>query len=211
MALQSTQLVNAITSSQLTFAVVSAPSACPAVGTIAASVGVPCLIGSEIMFIVAQPALNILQVRGRGSDGTAAVAHDVLANLIVSATPGDFPLAAPATMVSIDSAQDYVVDIGQDGVILIGNTNTIYNINKASAAALTLPAPSLAQQGLQVQITSQTAAAHVVTATGLIMDGSSSAPRTTMTFAAFKGATIELVAENGFWNVDSAPQNVTLS
>ncbi len=74
-------------------------------------------------------------------------------------------------------------------------------ITKTSAAAMTLAAPTAAQDGLIKRVVSSTAFAHTITATGLIDDGVTGGSKTTATFAAFAGASIELVAYNGKWNV----------
>jgi hypothetical protein len=76
-------------------------------------------------------------------------------------------------------------------------------ITKTSAAAMTLAAPTAAQDGLIKRVVSSTAFAHTITATGLIDDGVTGGSKTTATFAAFAGASIELMAYNGKWNVIS--------
>lgn len=83
-------------------------------------------------------------------------------------------------------------------------------ITKSSSAALmTLAAPTAGsvasggQDNTKIVITSNTSQAHTITATGLIQDGVTGGAKTTATFAAFPGATIELVAYSGKWNVVS--------
>lgn len=98
-----------------------------------------------------------------------------------------------------DSAQ--VIASG-DGAIAI-KTGTVV-ITKGTAAALTLAAPAESQNGVRLRITSATAAAHVVTATGLLFDGAEATGDDTATFAAFPGATVELEAVNQKWNVVNA-------
>lgn len=212
MALTSAQLTAPITASQLLFNVTNVVgSGLPAVGALPLSVGNPMQIDSEIMFCYQQPVLNQLLVRMRGSDGTAATTHDVLSNVYASPISTDFPLPQSGSIVTIDPAADTVDSIGQDGAIPVPSATTVININKGSAAALTLAAPSLGSNGVTLIVTSQTAFAHVITATGLLADGSSSSPRNVLTFPGFKGASAFMVAENGLWNVASSPQNVTLS
>ncbi len=77
-------------------------------------------------------------------------------------------------------------------------------LSKATAGAYTLAAPTLLQDGYTLVITNATAAAHIVTATTLIADGVTGSPHTTITFGAFKGASITLVACKGLWNVVAA-------
>lgn len=99
-----------------------------------------------------------------------------------------------------------------DGAISISPQTGV--ITKGSAAALTLAAPTAGavsaggQDNTKLVITSNTAFAHTITATSLIQDGVTGGAKTTATFAAFPGATIELVAYNGKWNVIS--KNVVL-
>lgn len=73
-------------------------------------------------------------------------------------------------------------------------------ITKGTAAALTLAAPTAgADDGIRIMLTSDTAAAHTLTATGLLQTGSASV--NVATFAAFAGAGLTLVAYKGKWNV----------
>ena len=209
MALQSAQLLNAITANQITFSLVTVPSNVPAVGATPMSVGLPTLIDAEFMAIIAQPATGIVSVR-RGVDGTAAVAHDILSNVYVGFTGADLPTPQAGTTTTTDFAEDTAISLGQDQTIALLGSNAIYNINKATAAAIVLPAPSLVDNAVVYTFTSNTAAAHVITATGLIQDGTTTV-KSTMTFAAAKGASIMLAVENGFYNVVGSPQNVTLS
>jgi hypothetical protein len=204
MALTQTTLSAAITASQVQFGVTSTSTGFPVVGTQNAQPPQPIQINGEIMYLTGVPAANTIVVRCRGSEGTVAAAHDVLSPVITSATVTDFPAIAPGQLIPIDPAVDNPATLGADGAIPVPLGPVVYNINKGSAAALTLAAPSLSLNGTRVVITSQTAFAHVVTATTLIADAVTGSPHTTATFAAFKGATITLVAENGLWNVVSA-------
>lgn len=104
-------------------------------------------------------------------------------------------------------------DILQEGETIIPQSGTIgpgftpiqqgtYLITKATAAAIKLLAPTAFQAGTIINITSATAAAHVVTATGLIQDGVTGGAKSTITFGAFAGASISLVATSQLkWNV----------
>lgn len=86
-----------------------------------------------------------------------------------------------------------------------------YVITKAGTlAALTLAAPTAAQNGQQMIFTSRTAFAHTITATGLINNGTTGSPHNLATFAAFAGASLTLVADNLLWNVLSS-NSVTIS
>ena len=74
-----------------------------------------------------------------------------------------------------------------------------YIITAGSAQALTLAAP--VTNGTTITITSNTAFAHTLTATGLLQTGSAAV--NVATFAAFAGASLTLVAYNGKWQVRS--------
>ena len=80
------------------------------------------------------------------------------------------------------------------------HTAAKYLITDAGVAALTLAAPANpADNGLSITITSTTAFAHTLTATGLLQTGSAAA--NVATFAAFAGAGLTLEAWNGKWIV----------
>lgn len=207
MALQSGQLTSAITASQTTFNLsnlsANAQTALPTPGLPPLSIGVPMQMDAEFMYVVSQPVIGTVVVRGRGSDGTAAVAHDILANVYFSGTAGDFPLPGASQLVTIDEASGNVVSLGQDQTVVAPNLDTIFNINKATAAALVMTAPNLSQNGVLLSFTSNTAAAHTITATSLINDGTAGAPKNLATFTAGKGATVTFWIENGLYNVQS--------
>ena len=71
-------------------------------------------------------------------------------------------------------------------------------LNKAGVGAYTLAAPS--SDGITLTLVNRTANAHIVTATGLLDDGTGAASKNTATFAAFPGATIQLVSYGNKWN-----------
>lgn len=100
----------------------------------------------------------------------------------VAAASGAFPTVAKAT----------------DGAII---TKGFAVLTKTSAGAYTLAAPAIGANGQQLVITAGTAFAHVVTATNLIQDGVTGGAKDTLTFAAFVGASIHLVAYNQTWYV----------
>ena len=78
-----------------------------------------------------------------------------------------------------------------------------YVITKAGVLAMTLAAPVVgADEGKIIGISSNTANAHTVTATGLFNTGSASV--NLATFAAFAGAGFQVMAVQGKWNVLSS-------
>ena len=215
MAFTTAQLSGAITASQIQIAISNVSvnqSGLPPVGAVPLPVGNPMQIDSEIMYCYAQPVSGVLLVRGRGSEGSAAAAHDVFANVAISSTPSDFPLPAPGQTQTFDFANDAPQAIGQDGTLVLPVSNTIYNINKsATPLALVLPAPNVTLNGMTLVFTSTTAIAHVITATNLFMDGTGTLPHSTATFAAKQGASMTVTAENGLWNFSSPTNNVVIS
>ena len=73
-------------------------------------------------------------------------------------------------------------------------------LTKAGVDAMTLAAPvATTQDGMVITITSTTANAHTVTATGLLKTGSASV--NLATFAAFAGAGFTVMAYQGLWYV----------
>lgn len=74
-------------------------------------------------------------------------------------------------------------------------------VTNAGVTAMTLAAPTAAQDGMTKVITSNTAFAHTITATGLFQNGVTGGAKNTATFAAFPGASITVMAYNGKWNV----------
>ena len=205
MALTRTTLAAACTASDTTLSVTST-TGFPAVGTVAGNQ--PMQIDGEMMFAVGVPASGIVKVRGRGSEGTLAVAHDILADIETSSNPADFPAVPIGAVSPRPPYVDDVITIGQNGAIACPNKNTTYLINKATAlASSTLAQPTTAQNGLRLTFTSMTAAAHVITS---VMEDGTTGGSTTATYAAFIGATMVLKAANAIWNVESV-QLVTIT
>lgn len=86
-------------------------------------------------------------------------------------------------------AGDFTVNAGSVGLFLI---------NKGSAAAITLAAPRAGTDDFkQIQFISTTAFAHVITATGLLKNGTTNA--NVATTSAFAGSGLTLMAFNGLW------------
>ena len=87
----------------------------------------------------------------------------------------------------------------------------VHAITKATTAALTLAAPTAAQEGMRLIITSRTTPAaqgHAVTVAGGL--AGKGAGFTVLTFTT-KGDAIELLADNLFWTPVSAPYGVTVA
>lgn len=213
MSLQSSALAAAMSATALTMTVTNGTnSAWPVVGATPLSMGVPCIIDGEIFFAVSQPALNTIVIRSRGSDGTAASAHDTGANIAFSNLAGDFPQPQSGTTTTIDPAEDIPISIGQDSTLVLPGATAIYNINKATAAcAITLPSPSLADNGVMYTFTSNTAFAHTITVPASTIQDASGVLHTTATFTANKGCSCAFIVENGLYNVFLTSLGVTFS
>lgn len=202
MALNTSSLAAALSATDTTLSITSA-TGLPAVGVSASSQLL--LVDGEFMETIdgiSQPVALTIKVRSRGCEGTSAVAHDILAPTTTSGTKSDFPILGKGANCPRPPYVDAMTSIGQNGVITVPVQNTTCLITKATAlSSTTLAAPSKASNGVRLTITSITDAAHVITATALINDGASGAPEDTITFAAFAGASITLVACNGLWNM----------
>lgn len=95
-----------------------------------------------------------------------------------------------------------IATITGDGAITI--VPGIVVLTKGSAAAITLAASAAGTLGTRITIVAGSAFAHVVTATGLVDDGITGGSKTTLTFGAFVGSSITLIAaQSGKWAVES--------
>lgn len=124
-----------------------------------------------------------IPVYRRGDQGSAQVAHVILADATVGAS-GDWPVTG-LTQTAFEGRA--LVTIGADATIVYPNVNTVYMIRKATAAAITLSAPATkGTSNVMATFFSETAAAHVITYTpGFYADTTSS---DLATFAAKAGA-----------------------
>jgi len=191
MALTATSLASAATAATLNFNVTAATGA---------TVGGFIRVDGEFAYITVINGTQI-STRGRGTNGTTAVAHNVLAPVVFGLDSDLSALGAleslPVPVESID-----LVGIGANGVITVPNRNTTYLIMKASAlASSTFADPSASQDGLEVTFCGGTDFAHVVTTTS-VNDGTTGL-HTTLTSAAFAGSSLTLVAFKTKWVVKS--------
>lgn len=188
----STTLTAAMPANAVSFRVASASGA---------AVGGYAKVDNEYSTITAINGL-VISVRGRGGEGGAAVAHDTLSS-VVFLTGTEMPSLAPGDLVPAPTDDKGVIAVGQDGTIAWNTIrrDTVVTITKATAAAITLEAPSAAQDGVTLTIVSATAAAHIVTATGLYDDGVTGGAKSAATFAAFVGANMQVQANRGHWTV----------
>lgn len=206
MAITQTHLTADLSATGLTMKVDSGTGFPTAGGTTPAS-NFLVRINKEFMLALLQPVNGVIKIAQRGYAGTAAVAHDILSKVEVSSNPGDFANPSAGNDVTLPPYLPSQQTLGEDRTFTAaeiaawGNQPQNFAITKATAAAIVLVAPSKAQDGLTLVFTSLTAAAHTITATGLVGDGASGSPEDLITFDAFIGATITLQAQNGIYNV----------
>ncbi len=168
-------------------------------------------IDKEKFISILQPTTGFIKIALRGYDGTVAAAHDVLSKVEVSALPGDFANPPAGQTTPLTSYMPNMQTLGEDYTFTLaeiaayGNQPQMFSITKGSAIAITLVAPSKAQDGLRMTFTSLSAYVHVMTATSLLASGGTSSPYTTATWTNSKaGGTLVLIAQNGLWNVEAA-------
>ncbi len=173
------------------------------VGTVAAiadSVALPTSVAGAIVVVINDAALA-LQAFGAGTD----TIDDVL-----TATGVNVPGKSTAVFWCPVAGKWYQTNrsflglqvLSADGAVLPRVAAT-YVVTKAGVALLTLAAPTATtDDGKIIVITSGTANAHTLTATGLFNTGA--AEVNLATFAAFAGAGVTLMAYQAKWNVISS-------
>lgn len=172
------------------------------VGTVAAiadSVKLPTSAAGAIVVVINDAALS-LQAFGASTDTIDDVA---------TATGVQVPGKSTAVFWCPVAGKWYQINrsflglqvLSADGAVLPKVAAT-YVITKAGVAVLTLAAPTATtDDGKVITITSNTANAHTLTATGLFQTGTATV--NLATFAAFAGASITLMAYQAKWNVIS--------
>ena len=99
---------------------------------------------------------------------------------------------------------------GATVAVTVSPTSGNYVINSTGVTTATLAAPTSGiQDGTVIMFTSNTAHAHVISASGLINNGATGSPFNTATLAAFPGASITFMAFGGKWNVIATTGTVT--
>jgi hypothetical protein len=145
-------------------------------------------------------------VYGAASGKVSSVANPNIEGIALEAATADNDVIEVLT-VNAPTANTVTAYAANGALAIAPGTATL---TKAGVNAMTLAAPTVAQEGLILRVVSQTANAHTITATSLIDDGVTGGSKTTATFAAFAGASIELMASNLKWAVISR-NNVTIS
>lgn len=197
MAITKTTLSAAITNNQLQFGITSATNF---------TVGRQVKVDNEYIGAITAVSGTTITVRGRGDQGTAGVAHAILAPIEVG-DAADWPIVTPGNVNEIPPSQDDFLTIGADGAIAVPVKNTTVEINKATAIAATLGDPSKASDGIQLTVVAGTAVAHVVVNTTGFNAGGTTVD--TATFGGAIGDNFTATALSGTWVITNAI-NVTL-
>jgi hypothetical protein len=118
---------------------------------------------------------------------------------------GAYTLDARNEIIKSDCWQGVFTQVPGD-LIVNPSVPAFYMLTKGSAAAVTLPAPIVTTDDYKcIGFISNSAFAHVITATGLLNTGSAAV--NVGTFAAFAGANLVLMAYQGKWFVVSSAGN----
>lgn len=181
------------------FQVTSQVNRVTTVATAGDSIKLPASINGLVVLLDNRGA-NSCQVFGSGTDtingiatavGVSQGANSIVQYVCTSAGKWETSIGG--------SQQSGVATIAASGAVSPHNSST-YVITKAGVAALTLAAPTATtDDGVKIALTSATANAHTLTATGLLNTGTASV--NVATFAAFAGAGLQLIAYQGKWNV----------
>jgi hypothetical protein len=167
--------------------------------------------GTGITFLMIDAeVLAVMGVNGtvvnvqRGINGSLASAHVNGAQVQIG-LPGDFGPQGEFLQASTTSVQTEL-GVVWPGIFLAGSADAIpagvagfYVVKTAGVDAMTLAAPTAAQEGNIIQIWSDTTNAHTLTATSLLANGT--ALKTTATFPAFRGAGLTLRVCNLVYHV----------
>lgn len=200
MALTNTTISAAIGASDLTFNVTSTSSF---------SLGKVLQLEQEFLGPITAINGTAVSVQRRGINGSAAVAHNILAPLSLFGLNTDFMTIAPGNLVEIPPTTDTLTTYGADGAITLPNKDTTIFITKATAAALTLADPTVTMNGIKVLVQAQTAAAHTVSNSAGSGYNGSGASADIATYGGGIGDSMYIVADNGKWNT-VVLKNVTL-
>lgn len=160
------------------------------------SVALPTKEGTRLMIAAAAITAGAY-VYGAASGKVTSVANGNLKGIAREAASADGDIIE---VVALNSPVSNVVTLASASGAITPAGGTVVITKTGSLAAMTLAAPTAAQNGMILRVTSATAFAHTVTATSLIDDGVTGGSKTTATFAAFAGASMELMAYEGKWH-----------
>ena len=174
------------------------------------SVALPASVaGADI--VVTNSGANAMQVFGAGTDTINGIATATGISQAPGTTARYICYVAGNWVVSDSSLTSTApIALTTNGAIP-PHVQATYVITKAGVLADTLAAPTATtDDGIVIQIFSNTANAHTVTATTLFSTGGAGTPYTTATFTAHAGANFTILAYQGLWVVVAA-NNVTFS
>lgn len=159
-------------------------------------------VDNEWMEATAAPDGTFIKVR-RGLEGTAQVAHGILADVVTADSAADWPDPGPGQAVAVPPQDIGRATLGVDTTFTAADfpkgQQLTYVITKAGVCAITLGAPSKAQNGMRVTFRSNTANAHTITYTAGVYGDTTSSD--VLTFAAKVGPSCTLEANGGAWGV----------
>lgn len=203
MAITATTLATAVT---LTDTVINVASATGITApNFTSGVGITwLLIDQEFMVVVGVTGTFVSVLRGQ--NGTAQAAHVVNGQVQIG-LPTDYAAFGEFLQASLTGKQTEGA-VNWPATFLSGSADAIpagvagfYVVKTAGVNAMTLAAPTVAQEGNIIDIWSDTTNAHTLTATALLANGT--ALKTTATFPAFRGAGLKLRACNLVYHVMS--------
>jgi hypothetical protein len=161
-------------------------------------------IDEEMILVQNVPSAGTTIQVLRGQMGSGSVAHVSGAQVQIG-LPSDFP-SQQMKGNTIEAVNAIIGGLNMPGVFLAGSADAIpagvaatYIVKTAGVDAMTLAAPTAAQEGNIIMIISDTTNAHTLTATSLLANGT--ALKTTATFPAFKGACLVLRVTNLVYTV----------
>jgi hypothetical protein len=162
-------------------------------------------IDQELLLVMNAPAAATSPVLvKRGMGGTIQATH-VSGSQVQVGLPSDFTPFVEAIGPSLTTRQTEG-SLNWPATFLSGSTDAIpagvagfYVVKTAGVNAMTLAAPTVAQEGNIITVQSDTTNAHTITATSLFANGQ--ALKTTATFPAFRGAVIQLRVCNLVYHV----------
>lgn len=159
-------------------------------------------IDQELMQVISLSG-TVISVK-RGMSGTVQAVHVINAQVQIG-SPSDFSQFIEYLGSSL-TARQTEGSLNWPATFLSGSTDAIpagvagfYVVKTAGVNAMTLAAPTAAQEGNIITIQSDTTNAHTITATSLFANGQ--ALKTTATFPAFRGAVIQLRVCNLVYHV----------
>jgi len=205
MAITATTTTGALTLGQTSFGVASATGITAPNFQTGSGITI-LLIDQEYMLVTAVLGTFVSVVRGYY--GSAAQTHVSGAQVQIGLTT-DYvqnQLMLEGTPLAVSNL--IAAACNQPAIFLSGTADAIpagvagfYVVKTGSADAMTLAAPTAAQEGNIIDVWSDTAFAHTITATSLLANGT--ALKTTATFPAFRGAGVKLRVCNLVYHVMS--------